>query len=124
MRQLHSRFWSSPDHDGKVGSVSSAERPVFHVDVVMLVIYFTVMWCVCRPKIKTWENQNDALPSVYGGHDSTVLSSDKKNLDIIGMESEVHPFEMDKDLTTRGQTLVQQLEDTSWAEADDSPNAR
>jgi hypothetical protein len=96
------RSWSSPvnSHLGQVGSTSHAERP----------------------PITHWTNENDVLPSVYGGHDS-VSSNKKQNIDNVGPPNAVST-EMDKDLTTRGQILVQKLEDTSWSDADDSPNAR
>lgn len=79
----------------------------------------------CRPPIVHWKNENDALPTVYGGHDS-VTSNDRNNLDSLGPPVELNnaaKTDMDKDLTTRGQMLVQELEDTSWSEADDSPNS-
>lgn len=75
-----------------------------------------------RPPITHWTNEHDALPSVYGGHDS-VSPNKKQNIDNVGPPNAAGTA-MDKDLTTRGQMLVQKLEDTSWAEADDSPNAR
>jgi len=104
-----SRFWSSPsnEHHGKVKTISHADRP----------------------PIVHWNNEKDALPTVYGGHDN-VASNGGQNLDILGPPVTVTgtdvtgTTEMDKDLTTRGQMLVQELEDTSWSAADDSPNAR
>jgi len=103
------KFWSSPvnEHNGRVHSVSSATRPpIIH-----------------------WNNRDDVVPTVYGGHD-TVNPVGSQNLDTVGPPQEQEDVyapgvtAMDKDTVTRGQILVQKLEDTSWADADDNPQAR